>query len=188
MFFAAWPLFLAAVLGRAAGGARRDRGEALRSLYDVCSGKVMALALRLLGDRAEAEDVVQETFLELWRRAAEYDPSRADPATWAAVIGRSRALDRLRARSTAARIAAAQALEPVEDPRPAPAEAREERQRIQAALAALPPEQREVIQLAYFEGLAQSEIAARTGQPLGTVKTRVRLAMEKLGAALGDTR
>lgn len=186
MFALAWPLLVAVALGRGPGGEPVDRARALRSLYDLCSGKVMAVALRLLGDRGEAEDVVQETFVELWRRAAEYDPARASPATWAVMIGRSRALDRLRARSSAARVAAAQAVEPVSaDPAPQPVEIREEQRRVRAALSALPPEQREVIELAYFEGLVQSEIAARTGQPLGTVKTRVRLAMEKLGAALG---
>jgi RNA polymerase sigma-70 factor, ECF subfamily len=187
MFALAWSLLIAVAWGRGPGGGTADRGHALRALYEHCSGKIMAVALKLLGDRAEAEDVVQETFLELWRRAAEYDPTRASPATWAVMIGRSRALDRLRARSSAARVAAAQVVDPAgADPgRPEPVEAREEQQRVKSALATLPPEQREVIELAYFEGLVQSEIAARTGQPLGTVKTRVRLAMEKLDLALG---
>jgi RNA polymerase sigma-70 factor (ECF subfamily) len=186
MLTVAWSLLIAVALGHGPGGDPVDRGQALRALYDLCSGKVMAVALKLLRDRAEAEDVVQETFLELWRRAADYDPSRASPATWAVVIGRSRALDRLRARSSAARVVSAQASEPVSaDPAPQPVEVREEQRRVRRALSALPPEQREVIELAYFEGLVQSEIAARTGQPLGTVKTRVRLAMEKLETALG---
>jgi len=186
MFALAWSLLVAVAWGRGPGGDPVDRRQALRALYDLCSGRVMAIALRLLGDRAEAEDVVQETFLELWRRAADYDPSRATPTTWAVVIGRSRALDRLRARSSAARVATAQAAEPVSaDPGPQPVEVREDQRRVREALSSLPPEQREVIELAYFEGLVQTEIAARTGQPLGTVKTRVRLAMEKLQMALG---
>jgi RNA polymerase sigma-70 factor (ECF subfamily) len=161
--------------------------RALRATYDACSGRVMAVALRLLGDRGEAEDVVQETFLELWRRAERYDPARASVATWAVVIGRSRALDRLRARSSAARAAHAEASSP-SLPTPAPlelAERREARARVAAALAELPPEQREALELAHFDGLSQSEIAARTGLPLGTVKTRVRLAMAKLSDRLG---
>jgi RNA polymerase sigma-70 factor, ECF subfamily len=188
MLALAWSLLVAAVLGRGPRGEAVDRGRALRALYDACSGKVMAVALRLLGDRGEAEDVVQETFLEVWRRAAEYDPARATAETWAIVIGRSRALDRLRSRSAAARAVSAQALEPVavDPPRP-PGEASQERGRVRGALSALPAEQREALELAYFEGLTQSEIAARTGQPLGTVKTRVRLAMEKMGDALGES-
>jgi len=186
MFALVWSLLVAVAWGRGSGGDPIDRGQALRALYDLCSGRVMAVALKLLGDRAEAEDVVQETFLELWRRAADYDPSRASPATWAVMVGRSRALDRLRARSSAARVATAQAAEPVSaDPAPQPVEVREEQERVRSALSTLPPEQREVIELAYFEGLVQTEIAARTGQPLGTIKTRVRLAMEKLETALG---
>jgi RNA polymerase sigma-70 factor (ECF subfamily) len=189
MLILAWSLLVAVVWGRGLSGEPADRGQALRALYDLCSRKVMAVALRLLGDRAEAEDVVQETFLELWRRAKEYDPARADPTTWAIVIGRSRALDRLRARSSAVRAGAALAAEPMSaDPAPEPAEAREEQQRVRAALSSLPSEQREVIELAYFDGLAQSEIAVRTGQPLGTVKTRVRLAMRKLETTLGGVR
>ncbi len=185
MLSTAWPFILAAVLGRGPGGEPVDRARALRALYDACSGKVMAIALRLLGDRGEAEDVVQETFLELWRRSAAYDPARASLSTWAVVVGRSRALDRLRARGAAARLASAHAAEPEAAPElPDPLEGKQERARVRAALAGLPAEQREVIDLAYFDGLSQSAIAARTGQPLGTIKTRVRLAMDKLSLAL----
>jgi len=186
MFALAWPFLVGVASGHGPGGEPVERVKALRAHYDLCAGRIMAVALRLLRDRGEAEDVVQETFLELWRRAADYDPTRASPPTWAVVIGRSRALDRLRARSSAARVATAQAAEPVDaDPVPQPVEVREEQEWVRKGMAALPPEQREVIELAYFEGLVQSEIAARTGQPLETVKTRVRLAMEKLGTARG---
>lgn len=170
----------AAALGAAAGG------EALRTLYRSCAGKVMAVALRILRDRGEAEDVVQETFLELWRRGAEYDARRASPSTWAVVIARSRAIDRLRARASAARAAEAPGDE-AEAAAPPAAEAverREERERVLRAIAELPPEQREAVELAFYDGLSHREIAGRIGQPLGTVKTRVRAAMEKLGARL----
>jgi RNA polymerase sigma-70 factor (ECF subfamily) len=171
---------LAATAFGVAGGA-----ESLRELYRTCGGKVMAVALRILGDRAEAEDVVQETFLELWRRSDRYDAARASPTTWAIVVARSRAIDRHRARASAARAVAARETEPPPDP-PAlePVEARQERERVRDALSTLPAEQREAVELAFFEGLTHREIAGRTGQPLGTVKSRVRAAMEKLAQRL----
>ncbi len=182
---AAWVLCLLAAVAGAVGMRLGD----LRALYDACSGRVMAVALHMLRDRAEAEDVVQETFLELWRRAAEYDPSRGGREAWAVLIARSRALDRLRARGSAARAVERAAADPPE-PVPVPvelAEGLERDARVRRALAALPAEQRQAIELAFFGGLSQGEIAARTGAPLGTVKTRVRLAMEKLAAQLqGD--
>ncbi len=172
---------LAIAVWHAAGG-----DQALRELYRQCGTTVLAVALRMLRDRGEAEDVVQETFLELWRRAELYDARRATPATWAVVIARSRAIDRLRARSSARRALDAQRGEPPPaQPAVEPVEAREQRERVRAALAELPPEQRSAVELAFFEGLTHSEIAARLKQPLGTVKTRVRLAMEKLEARLG---
>jgi RNA polymerase sigma-70 factor (ECF subfamily) len=175
---------LAAAILMIAGGA-----GALRDLYRVAGGRVLAVALRILRDRAEAEDVVQDTFLELWRRADRYDPRRASPETWAVVIARSRAIDRLRARGTAARAAEAQAREPEpEAPTLEPAEARQERESVRQALAELPAEQREALELACWEGLTHREISARTGQPLGTVKTRVRRAMARLQDRLGPER
>ena len=160
----------------------------LRALYRECAGRVMAVALHLLRDRAEAEDVVQETFLELWRRAGAFDPSRASPAAYAVLIARSRALDRLRARSALSRAEGRATLDPP-DPPAGPAsqvEAGQEGARVRQALGALPPEQRRVVELAFFEGLSQREIADRTQEPLGTVKTRVRLGMEKLALALAE--
>jgi len=162
---------------------RVEQGDAnaLRTLYERFAGRAMAIALRVLQQPHEAEEVVQETFLEIWKRAASYDPSRGAPAAWVATIARTRAIDRLRLRGSTARAVAASA----EPPLPArtaveAVEQREARQIITAALLALPEEQRRVIELAYFQGLSQSEIADRTGEALGTVKTRVRLAMEKL--------
>jgi RNA polymerase sigma-70 factor (ECF subfamily) len=181
--FAALASFLLALVA----AATVDLGE-LRALYDACSGRVLAVALHLLEDRSEAEDVVQETFLELWRRAGAYDAARGSRQTWALLIARSRSLDRLRARGSARRAAERAAADPVLPP---PAiveviEARERGTRVRDALGALPAPQREAIELAYFGGLSQSEIAARLGEPLGTVKTRLRLAMEKLAANLAE--
>jgi RNA polymerase sigma-70 factor (ECF subfamily) len=175
-----------AILAVAAAG--MALGE-LRALYQACSGRAMAVAFHLLRDRAEAEDVVQESFLEVWRRSGGWDPARGTRETWAVLIARSRALDRLRARGSARRAAERVAADPAvapEPPRLEPAEARQLRERVRAALDALPPPQREAVELAYFGGLSQVEIAARLGEPLGTVKTRTRLAMEKLGARLAE--
>ncbi len=162
---------------------------ALRSLYERWAGRVMALGLRMLGDRAEAEDLVQEVFIEVWRRAPQYDPTRGTVSAWVTSMARSRALDRLRAGGRRANKIHAVMAEPV----PAdfgvqsPLESsvvREQQREVQAALAMLPGEQRSSIELAYFEGLSCNEIAERTGQPLGTIKSRLRLALGKLGVLL----
>jgi RNA polymerase sigma-70 factor (ECF subfamily) len=172
--------------------ARISHGDAaaLRVLYDSCSARALSLAYRVLGTRSEAEDVVQETFVQVWRQAASYDATRGGAMAWIATIARSRALDRLRTRSASDRAVARS-----EDPDPplqqAPAELaaqRELRSQVIAALAALPKEQRSAIELAYYEGLSHSEIAARLGDPLGTVKTRVRLGLAKLASLLGPHR
>ncbi len=150
------------------------------------------MVLRVLGSRADAEEVLQETFLEVWRRAREFDPSRGGVETWVTTIARTRAIDRRRAMGTVARIAE----DVTHQPPPtsatpvSPAEAAsqgQDRARVAAAMRELPPEQRAVVELAYFEGLSQREIAERTGDPLGTVKTRARLALEKLAALLRDS-
>ncbi|HVE83948.1 MAG TPA: sigma-70 family RNA polymerase sigma factor [Myxococcales bacterium] len=165
--------------------ARGDR-PALHRLYDLYSPNAMAIALRMLKNRPVAEEVVQDTFVEVWRRAREYDASRGTVSAWIATIARTRALDRLRAD---ARLSAAKeraAAEP-EAPSVAPLELaveRQQRERVNAAIATLPAEQRLAIELAYFDGLTQREIAEKLKQPLGTVKTRVRLAMEKLAVVL----
>jgi RNA polymerase sigma-70 factor (ECF subfamily) len=139
----------------------------------------------LLKDADEAEDVVEETFWQAWRKASSYEPSRGAVSTWLLTIGRRRALDRLRAKgrrreesmtqsSVLADIASG-ASDPLQQ-----VEGSERRSHVRAALRELPDEQREVLELGYFQGLSQTEIAEMTGQPLGTVKTRMRLAMQKL--------
>ncbi len=161
----------------------------MREVYLRCGGRCFAIALRLLPTREDAEEVLQETFLEVWRRAREFDPARGGLQAWVTTIVRTRAIDRVRAQGTVARAVAGASHEPapVSAAPLAPdvaAGQRESRLRVWAALARLPPEQREVVELAYFEGLSQREIAERTGEPLGTVKTRMRLALEKLGTLL----
>jgi RNA polymerase sigma-70 factor (ECF subfamily) len=165
---------------------------AMRTVYARCAGRAWAVALRVLGSRADAEEVLQEAFLEVWRRAREFDPSRGGVEAWVTTIARTRSIDRKRALGTVARIAEDVALQPPPvsatpvDPGEAAALG-QDKARVTAALRELPPEQRVVVELAYFEGLSQREIAERTGDPLGTVKTRARLALEKLASLLtGD--
>ncbi|MBY0279415.1 sigma-70 family RNA polymerase sigma factor [Candidatus Binatia bacterium] len=173
-----------ALLARVSGG----DAAALRVLYDGCAGRALSIAYRILGSRSEAEEVVQETFVQVWRQAASYDASRGGAMAWIATIVRSRALDRLRSRAASERAVARSEDETDPPTAPAPPELaaqRELRAQVTAALAALPVEQRSAIELAYYEGLSHSEIAARLGDPLGTVKTRVRLGLAKLASVLG---
>jgi RNA polymerase sigma-70 factor (ECF subfamily) len=164
---------------------------ALRLVYDEHAPRAMAIARRILRNVEEAEDIVQETFLELWRRAPQFDGRRGCLVSWIVTIARSRAIDRLRSASTAGRAIDGATATPDVHPAfpPSPVVETERRlteSRVAEALAALPPEQRQTIQLAYFDGLSQSEIAAKTGSPLGTVKMRVKLAIGKLKNLLKD--
>jgi RNA polymerase sigma-70 factor, ECF subfamily len=173
------------LVSRVAQGDAAAMGE----LYARCGARAYGLILRVLHVRADADEVLQETFLEVWRRAREFDPARGGLESWVATIARTRAIDRLRSVASGARLLTGAALEPPPlsatpvDPR-ASAEAAQQRARVEDALRSLPPEQRSVVELAYFEGLSQSEIAERTATPLGTVKTRARLALAKLAELL----
>ncbi|HVO31304.1 MAG TPA: sigma-70 family RNA polymerase sigma factor [bacterium] len=167
---------------------RAARGEAaaLLALYDRHGGLVLALAQRILGNRDEAEEVMQEAFVRAWQEAESYDPSRAGFRAWICTIARNRALDLLRRRATADRVATASAdpaPEPVASPESDVADARE-RERVRAALAALPGPQRQALEMAFFEGLTHTEIAEKLATPLGTVKTRIFDGMRRLRALL----
>lgn len=169
---------------------RAGEESAFATVFDGWSGAVFRLAAAILGEDSEAEDVVEDTFWQAWQSRESFDPGRGTLTAWLMTIARSRALDRLRAtgrRREAAMDPPALAAMPAAQPRDA-AEVEEMSRLVRAALEDLGEEQREVIQLAYFEGLSQSEIAERTAQPLGTVKTRVRLAMGKLRDRLGVLR
>lgn len=174
--------------------ARGDE-RALGTLYDRHARALFGLALTIAGQPADAEEVVADALAQAWRQAERFDPARGGPFTWLVTLTRSRALDHVRARrrrhGTIDRASAADVTGfavPLASPGPAPdaaAEAGDLRTRVTAALATLPDPQRRVIELAYFGGLSQSEIAEQLDTPLGTVKTRMRAAMEKLRDALG---
>jgi RNA polymerase sigma-70 factor, ECF subfamily len=184
-----------ALIGRVAAGDE----SAFSALFDRWHTVVRAVADRILADADEADDVVEETFWQTWRGAARFDASRGSVQTWLLTIARTRSLDRLRARrrrreesadtaddegsSSVSALTADQGADPS-----AGAEHEEQRRMIRTALAGLPAEQRTTLELAYYEGLSQSEIADRMNEPLGTVKTRTRMALQKLRGALEGLR
>jgi len=166
---------------------------AFEALYDRYGDLVYSVSLRIVGDTYVAEDVTQDVFLRVWRRPDQFDLSRGKFVTWLLSVARNRSIDQRRSLSRRLRHEALPATEededvlPSEDARDDPALATvlsEERAAVRAALAVLPPEQRLAIQLAYFGGMTQQEIANTLGQPLGTVKTRMRLGMQKMRNAL----
>jgi RNA polymerase sigma-70 factor (ECF subfamily) len=169
--------------------ARGDEA-ALAACYDRYRLILFGLIIRILHDRQEAEDVLQEVFLQVWRRAGDFDEARGRAFTWLVTIARSRALDRLRSAGSRARLGEQAAQMPRDEVRDAELDAVESEARttVRSALAELPEEQRKALFLAYFEGLTQTEIAARLGDPLGTVKTRMRSGMMKLRELLGQSR
>lgn len=164
--------------------AARDEA-ALGQLYDRYRLILFGVLMRILNNREEAEDVLQEVFLQVWRRAADFDENRGRPFTWLVTLARSRGIDRLRSLASRERVvtmAGAGATEGSEEVSDAAADAirSEERGVVNSALSQLPEEQKRPLMLAYFDGLTQSEIALQLGAPLGTVKTRMRTGMMKL--------
>jgi RNA polymerase sigma-70 factor (ECF subfamily) len=167
--------------------ARGDEA-ALASLYDRYRLILFGLILRILHSRPEAEDVLQDVFIQVWRRARDFDESRGRAFTWLVTLARSRTIDRLRSLNSRQRTAneAVEAAPGSVSDAAEDAFKSEQREVVRNALRELPAEQREALVLAYFEGLTQTEIASRTGSPLGTVKTRMRSGMTKLRAVLGE--
>lgn len=174
-----------------AGLASRD-ASALQRLYDRHAPLVLALIVRILHDRAEAEDVMVDVFWELWDRADRYDPGRGSPLTYLTTLARSRAIDRRRAKG---KVGPAVDLDATATPPTAPAGdspeggvvADENRAMVRAALATLEPAQRQAIECAFYEGLSHSEIAEKLNKPLGTVKTWIRQGLIHLRDGLRTT-
>lgn len=165
--------------------ARGDR-TALAALYDRHVGVMTALAQRILGNPRDAEDLIHDVFVEVWQRAGDFDPSRGGVRTWMLVRVRSRCLDRKKSPAVKRRRALPEGDDVLgADPRANDADL--DGARLREALDALPPDQRAVLVLGYFEGLSSSEIAAHLGIPIGTVKSRVSAALGKLRERLGVT-
>lgn len=165
----------------AAGDAR-----ALDALYSRLSAPVYGLALRITHDRGAADEVVVDTFWQVWRQAARYDAARGGPIAWILTITRSRALDRRRSGERALKVETCDDL----DTRAAAGSPEqdvwlsERAARVRAVFAELPARQQRALELAYFEGLTHTEVAERLGEPLGTVKTRIRSALARMRGAI----
>ena len=161
--------------------------QAFSQLYDHSSSLLYTLAFRILGNREEADELLQDVYLEVWRKVARYDVGRGTPIAWLITLTRSRAIDRVRARAVRgpnARMpldATVSSLVPDLGPSPYETQVDQElRIAVGNAITSLPAAQQQAIELAYYDGLSHNEIAAKLNQPLGTVKTRIKLGMSKL--------
>jgi RNA polymerase sigma-70 factor (ECF subfamily) len=171
------------LVGQVAGGDR----DAFARLYDRHASLALGLLTRMIGDRATAEEILQETFLQVWQQARRFSPELGRPRAWILMMSRSRALDRLRSSGARARREDVVMRESAQDEHPvgtAGLEASERRRSVRAALEQLPAEQRQALELAFFEGLTHTQIADRLTTPLGTVKSRILLGMGKLRQSL----
>ena len=188
------------LLAEVAGG----KPEAFATLYDRLSGPLFTLCLRMVGDEEEAEDILQEAFLTIWRRAGTYDPARSNVFSWAVHLTRCKTIDHLRSRGRRLRVvgpapdqtgdggAFPTPVTPKEAAAATPnasddADRREQAERVRRELGALPAEQSQVIEMAFFSDLTHHEISARLEQPLGTIKARIRRGLLKLRDGLKET-
>jgi len=159
--------------------------NALARLYDRYAGLLLAVGMRVLGERREAEDLLHDVFLEAWRQAKRYDAARGTVRTWLLLRMRSRCLDRRR-KAGFSRNVSAESIDLLEQGQSPDSSALPDHAVVRQALLALSLEQRRVLELGYFEGLSSAEIAAREGIPIGTVKSRVAAALAKLRAGLAE--
>jgi RNA polymerase sigma-70 factor (ECF subfamily) len=160
---------------------------AFERLYRLASPRLFSICLRVLSDRAEAEDVLQEVFATIWHKAEQFDPGRAGAGAWMAMIARNRAIDRLRAPGHAARTTAIELGDELPDGGASPvdeAEASDERERLQRCMEKLDERRRGLIRTAFFEGATYEELATRSGAPLGSVKSWIRRGLLQLRACL----
>jgi RNA polymerase sigma-70 factor, ECF subfamily len=165
--------------------AEQAEPSAFRELYQTYGPRVKAYMMRKGADAGTAEDLAQETLLTVWRKAALYAGDKGSMTTWVFAIARNLRIDRLRREVPWQELPEGRLAEASSEPLPDEAMTeKEQKERVQAALAELPPEQKEVVSLAYLEGFSHSEIAERLGLPLGTVKSRMRIAYQKIRQAL----
>lgn len=166
--------------------ARGDR-EAFETLYRLTSGMLFGICMRVLADRAEAEDVLQEVYVTVWGKALQFDAARASASTWLGMIARNRAIDRLRALPPRSRMAPIEAADMISDPSPSPAveaESATDRARLDDCLGQLDQRRRSLIRIAFFDGATYEELAARVGSPLGSVKSWIRRGLLQLRECL----
>ena len=164
------------------GLATGDAG-ALASLYDESCSLVYGIALRILRNEADAEEITSDVYSQVWRCASTFDSSRGSVNAWLTTVARTRSIDRLRSRARSSRVERLDSVFDLASSSDTPEQASwlgQQRTKVREALRSLSAEQRQVIELAYFSGMSHSELAIAVGQPLGTVKTRIRLAMTKL--------
>ncbi|MEP6603779.1 MAG: sigma-70 family RNA polymerase sigma factor [Spartobacteria bacterium] len=164
--------------------------SAFSALYDRLNGPLYSLAVRMMGDPTEAQDALQDVFLQIWKRAGTYDATQSSVFSWAVLLTRSRVIDRLRARGRRLRVVTSSLDEPDANEAAADASTAEsaadtadrndEAMRVRSIMTKLPGDQREAIELAFFSDLTHHEIAERLGQPLGTIKARIRRGLLKL--------
>jgi len=157
--------------------------NALREVFDRTSAKLMGICLRVLQDREEAEDVLQEVYISIWSRAGTFDPGKASPITWLATIARNRAIDRLRSRQSQGKSAPVEDILDLADDRPdgfALVAAKDEGERVHHCLSTLEEKAQSMIRIAFFEGMSYSDLAARAGVPLGTCKSWIRRGLQRL--------
>jgi len=174
---------LAAALVRVAAGDR----NALRIIYQDTSAKLFGICLRILRDRSQAEDVLQDVYVTVWRKAATFDPERASPITWMVAIARNRAIDRLRSSAVSRRMEPIEAADAVSDPGPTAVERVElaqQRQRLAECLEELEARHAAAIRAAFLDGATYEELATRANVPLGTMKSWIRRGLLKLRACL----